>query len=413
MCEIAVVSGGIDGDNLEALAEFLYEKNSDGIGIAAIYITEDDDGTRKFDANVLKSEDYSDISDTIEHFGESVTPWRYVVHARLTTAGGDGWDETHPIMVTENDTDAEWVVHNGVVRGHKRKRRKLEDDGVEFNTEVDSEIIAHKHADLPSADAVGDYDPDSDDNEFEQPYIGGRLNYILFHEDRILVRNTGKYNVTDDFLITCDGRNYDVDPEWDDDESFMLFTPDGRAEKCPVDTARDYTQTQVYSGRSGRGNWFRGVRNGRDSGSSGHSHTKSGTTYGSNSSQTRKRKRSESRQRKGNANSGRARRSSIDSRAGSSKPPTVEKLSTSDDSSADDDDLHGEPAVALPGDDEEYPDDIDSQFVPDSWFLLHETEKYDWLCTDHDVLFYGENRGGCPLCNDTLAHARVTEQSAD
>ena len=260
MCEIAVVPGAPAAQNAESyvdLAATMYRQNSHGLGFVAVYDSDalDDDG---FNYAYYKTNNadgrWSEIYDWIEDHADA---WRIVIHARLATAGGKTLESTHPLVMEDEDIDAEYVVHNGVVNGHRRERRELKDDGHEFATEVDSEVIAHKHPDIP----------ESLDDDFEGTQLRGRLNYLLFTDEGILVRNSGKYVLSHDFRMSCRPEDAQTSAEEQipvDDDSvdglgncFALFKPDRSVETTEA-SRKSYTTTSSsrYTSYGGLGRGY-------------------------------------------------------------------------------------------------------------------------------------------------------------
>jgi len=278
MCEIAVVPGSPAESNAASyvdLAQTLYEQNSHGLGMVAVYDeTEGDDDA--FNYGYYKTTDPTDSWPEIrDWFEQRSHAWRFVIHARLATAGGKTLEGVHPIKVTDDDVDSYYVVHNGVVSAHRLHRRNLEDDGHEFNTEVDSEVIAHTHADVPETL-----------DDFDGTELRGRLNYLLFTDHGVLVRNTGKYTLSEDFTMSCRPVNNQTSasgqlPVGDDavdglGQCFALYKPDRSVETMDA----SYASLQS-SGRYSTGNaaWTGSSRRGYVSTNRGWRSTSGSQTY--------------------------------------------------------------------------------------------------------------------------------------
>lgn len=247
MCEIAVADADLLTQDVEGFvegcAESMYKKNPHGIGFVAVY-PDAEDGTFAYDVAKAQYPDWEQITNWLRERSDA---WRVIVHARLATAGGKGFEQTHPIYVPDEDCDANWVVHNGIVRRARSKREDLiADEDHEFNTTVDSEVIAHKYPDLPT---------DSLD-EFEEADISGRLNWLLLGDEQILLRNSGKYIITEDFRVTC--RNEWIEDSTDVGQEYALITPDKEMETTEASSAK-YSYSGTGSGSAyrgtGRGGW--------------------------------------------------------------------------------------------------------------------------------------------------------------
>jgi len=214
MCEIMVVGDG-STDNIINGAKKMYQRNTDGVGIVAVYA-----GEEEFHYDVYKAEtpDWRNARKFVNYH----EPWRFIVHARLATAGGTGYEETHPIKITDSNVDINYVVHNGHVQDY-RLRDNLKSDGHEFNTGVDSEAIAHAHGSLPQT---------LSDDDFDEPNISGQLHYLLLGDERILIRDGGKYYIDDSMRMSC--RADWVTDGFDEYSGFRLYKPDGSFDEADI-----------------------------------------------------------------------------------------------------------------------------------------------------------------------------------
>jgi hypothetical protein len=246
MCEIAVLPNnfGFETDEESALEtytgaiEALAKQNRDGAGIVAVH----DEGSH-FEYDTFKRSE-PEFGEEMESFLLSNRgAWRFVLHARAATHGTVSYPNTHPISTGACDEcDFDYVVHNGVVSGEQEHRERLSDDGHEFTTKVDSEVIAHEIGSTPD-----------ELSEFEASDLGGSLNYFLFASDGILVRTESKYRVTPNFTVACTRRNWlDADdraevPDDGDESTFrkgwVLVTPG-------PDIDFKHRQTQTVTARS-------------------------------------------------------------------------------------------------------------------------------------------------------------------
>lgn len=266
MCEIAVLNTSTiraetdeqQSENAQSIAtniaEQMYQSNSDGLGMIAVY---PDDDADEFDYEVAKAET-PDIDKFAAWLYDHADAWRIAMHARLGTAGGTGFEQTHPIHVIDDDVDTTWLMHNGVLYGATQTRQSHKQDGREFNTTVDSEVIAHEHADLPD-----------DPEEFEPIEQRKRLNQLHFAPDKIVIRND-KYHVNDNFTMTCrrqwveDSDERYSEPARKTSEVYVI-TPDKAVEMTEITPPSSFSTTTIS--RSG-------------------STTRSGYTYSANSTTT-------------------------------------------------------------------------------------------------------------------------------
>jgi len=299
MCEILSVKAAPVVENAEEFVEgamdTLYATNNDGFGMVAVGI---DPETETFELQGFKGAGGGHTPEVfVEWLEEQGDAWRIVVHARLATAGGIGFEQTHPIKIIDDDVDSRFVVHNGVVRNAVGKRNQLKRDGHEFNTTVDSEVIAHVHDDLP--DTLDD---------FEQSNLRGRLNYLLFGKEQILVRNSGKYTLTENMVMTCRPEWLREDGEVDDidlGKTFALYKPttdeDGNptveVETTDVESNVSYTISTsgstvgrgwgAYGGKNVIGGGRKRSSSSTSSGTSSSSSTNTSTSTGSSKNTTR------------------------------------------------------------------------------------------------------------------------------
>ncbi len=70
---------------------------------------------------------------------EPLTGTTGIAHTRWATHGKPSEDNAHPL--TSHDRIA--LVHNGIIENHEALREKLLHDGYKFNSETDTEIVAH------------------------------------------------------------------------------------------------------------------------------------------------------------------------------------------------------------------------------------------------------------------------------
>lgn len=241
MCEIIVLDPKrIDDDKIHAIAQKFHEDQGDGLGILAVM----DDGER------FTYEAYKSVHPHWFTFAQFLNrtrdrAWRYVLHGRAMTAGEVNRQNAHPLNVTcgHDECEYEWVVHNGSVRNHQQRRASLTSHGHTFNTEVDSEVIAHTVTTVP--ESVEEFDRDTYSLE-------GNLNWLAFSNEGILVRTSRKYSLSDEFTMTCSRRMFEKpkDAGFPSNKSvqFLLAKPGGEIE---TEGYSSYGGSSVASRRSG------------------------------------------------------------------------------------------------------------------------------------------------------------------
>jgi glucosamine--fructose-6-phosphate aminotransferase (isomerizing) len=97
-----------------------------------------------------------------------------VAHTRWATHGRVTEENAHP---HSDDSDRVHIVLNGIVENHAQLRRRLEDEGQEFTSETDAEVVAHliaSHYDGDLAAAVRDV--------FAE--LRGHYAFVAMHADR-------------------------------------------------------------------------------------------------------------------------------------------------------------------------------------------------------------------------------------
>jgi hypothetical protein len=270
MCEIAIVDPERTPIAVShRLASIFHDEQGDGIGFVVV----------KNEGDRFEYETYKTTTphwQTVFAFlrRQYSEAWRIVIHGRYGTSGGVNRNTAHPISVECDECEFDHVIHNGSVNAFKTARANLKDAGHEFETEVDTEVIPHVVSELP--DTIEDHTRRTYD-------LSGKLNYLLFSEDGILIRTDYKYHLTDDMVMTCSldkfndaealGMERGTSLEW------MLVNPDDDEPEIETKT-RNESRVSKYgraggaatSRNSARGrgaaNWNQYNQNNADSGAS-------------------------------------------------------------------------------------------------------------------------------------------------
>jgi hypothetical protein len=248
MCELALFSPD-DGEIKDQVSYLkgMFSYNNDGLGIVAIYREGDSMNYSWYKATEPR------WKRVVQFLYDNDDAWRIAAHARLATAGGVGLDQAHPIEVIDDGIDFDLVMHNGVVSGARRLRRRLKNAGHKFKTEVDSEVIPFKHKFMP------------EDIEKVEPPAGmyGSLNYFLFSKDGILVRAARKYDLNEeDFKMGLASRENNICNTEDTSvgERWVIAGPD-EVESKPCETRGFGTKRKGLGGSGNRS----GTSGGEDS----------------------------------------------------------------------------------------------------------------------------------------------------
>jgi len=234
MCEIAVCNPeSCNLSIMHQIAAKFHAEQGDGLGVLAV----------KHNSDGFEYETYKSTTPHWQTLHEFMSrhlndTWRFVIHGRFGTCGGVNRAAAHPIHVDCDKCEFDHVVHNGSVRNHRSIRAGLIGAEHDFNTKVDSEILAHKVSELP--ESVADHG--------QSTYsFSGNLNYLLFADDGILIRVSKKYHLTDDVSMTCSRRSFENPDELGFERSkneWMLITP---AEGQPDVETKEYTYSRSRS----------------------------------------------------------------------------------------------------------------------------------------------------------------------
>ena len=131
MCGIVGYAGYGDAKTflLRALKDLEY-RGYDSAGIAAI----NSGGI----TTIKRAGRVSALEETINgQFGQATTG---IGHTRWATHGAPTDANAHPHLSYDGRVS---IAHNGIIENHAKLRQRLEADGIEFESETDSEVIAH------------------------------------------------------------------------------------------------------------------------------------------------------------------------------------------------------------------------------------------------------------------------------
>lgn len=193
MCEIAIIDPEeMDIEYTQQLAGIFFREQGDGLGVTAVHHN-GEDADKPFEYDVYKSTE-PHWQTVYTFLRRNYDAWRIIVHARAKTTGAVNRKTAHPIGVNCPSCEFDHVIHNGHVRSNSKKRERLADKGHWFETEVDTEVIAHEVSELP----------DSVEGFTRRTYnLRGNLHYILLSSDGMLVRSGQKYDMAEDLTMTC------------------------------------------------------------------------------------------------------------------------------------------------------------------------------------------------------------------
>lgn len=193
MCEIAILDPSHRKNEFIAnSAETIYHNMRDSLGVVAV---KDVGGGFEYEIYKTTDPEYAAVLDFVQQHAEDTS--RFVIHGRLATTGDVNNVNAHPISIDCERCSVDYVLHNGIIRGHERLRESHEEQGHEYTSEVDSEVIAHQHQAVPS-------DFDAGENDL----FGHEPAYILLSEDNMYVYSSRRYRLTDDCRMALGNRKY-------------------------------------------------------------------------------------------------------------------------------------------------------------------------------------------------------------
>lgn len=215
MCEIAVLDPReYSAQRLTEVAMKIYRSQRSSLGVV---FAREVDGRTSFDYDIYKSVDpqREELLDFITELKDGTT--RCIIHGRLATHGKVSVEHAHPLEIDCEQCNIDYLLHNGVVYRHGRAKRAHQNHGHEYNTNVDSEVIAHDFKSVPS--------------DFEHGGIaerhGAEPAFILMNSERIFIRTSGVYCLAEDGRMALSHR--EVGPGYESDYSEVILTPKNNA----------------------------------------------------------------------------------------------------------------------------------------------------------------------------------------
>lgn len=217
MCEITILkTDRFSTLEFVEIAMELYRSQRSALGIVAVY---DQDGKFTYETYRSTEPDEQEVSGFIANNNSAI---RFVFHGRLATHGERDNRGTHPIEIDCPECDIQYVLHNGIVGNQPDLRERLEQEGHEFTTEVDSELIAHGFGQVPSSI--------EDPQEGVDASLCGEPASILLGEERFYVetRAYSRYKLVDGIELFQSHRWW-ANHEATGDYASMLVTPGSSA----------------------------------------------------------------------------------------------------------------------------------------------------------------------------------------
>lgn len=194
----------------------LYRSMRSSLGVVAV---KEEDEQFQYDVLKATSPERRGVFNFVDEHYEDAE--RFIIHGRLATQGAVNIQNSHPLEVECDECNIDYVLHNGVVVDSEQTRSNHESRGHEYETPVDSEVIAHAHGDVPD---------DFEDSRVD--LFGRQPAFLLLNEERIYIYtgSRGRYTLTNDARMAQPNRNFGPTRTDDDYREVILHADPTEAE---------------------------------------------------------------------------------------------------------------------------------------------------------------------------------------
>lgn len=217
MCEIAILDPQeYTPEELAQYAMSIYRAQGDSLGL--VFVQENEERT-KFQYGVYKS--INPDADNVEEFTREYidSSVRVIMHGRLATHGEVTPENAHPININCDECNIDMMMHNGIVARTRKYRREHESAGHEYDTNVDSESIAHAFGDVPD-------DIDTFREEYPVTDFARQPAFVLLNDERIYISNSysKSYQLEANGLM-CRNRNFGPERDRENNYTGVIYSP--------------------------------------------------------------------------------------------------------------------------------------------------------------------------------------------